>query len=105
MVTLVNRELPGLTSLDQTIADRKGKMYLDYLQNRPQATIAAPYSLRPKAGATVSMPLHWDELKKGMQMKDFNILNAVSRANELGDIFKPVLGKGIDLMKIIKKNR
>ncbi|MNV72191.1 putative ATP-dependent DNA ligase YkoU [compost metagenome] len=105
IVTLVNRELPGFTSLERTIADRKGKMYLDYLQNRPQATIAAPYSLRPKAGATVSMPLHWDELKKGMQMKDFNILNAVSRANELGDIFKPVLGKGIDLMKIIKKNR
>ncbi|AOM78765.1 DNA ligase D [Pedobacter steynii] len=105
IVTLVNRELPGFTSLERTIADRKGKMYLDYLQNRSQATIAAPYSLRPKAGATVSMPLHWDELEKGLQMKDFNIFNAVSRANKLGDIFKPVLGKGVDLMKIIKKNR
>lgn len=105
IVTLVNRELPEFTSIERTITDRKGKMYLDYLQNRSQATIAAPYSLRPKVGATVSMPLRWDELEKGLQMKDFNIFNAVSRANELGDIFKPVLGKGIDLMKIIKKNR
>ncbi|SHF40215.1 DNA ligase D [Pedobacter caeni] len=105
IVTLVNRELPKFTSLERVVADRKGKMYLDFLQNRSQATIAAPYSLRPKPGATVSMPLHWEEVKKGLKMKDFTIFNAVSRANEMGDIFKPVLGKGIDLMKVIKNNR
>jgi bifunctional non-homologous end joining protein LigD len=42
-------------------------LYIDFLQNRPQATLAAAYSLRPKPGATVSMPLHWDEVKKGMR--------------------------------------
>ena len=76
-------------------------MYLDFLQNRPQATIAAPYSLRPKAGATVSMPLHWEEVKPGLQMKDFTIHNSFQRVSEMGDIFKPVLGKGIDLEKAI----
>lgn len=65
IVTLVNRELPKFTSLERVVAKRRGKMYLDFLQNRPQATIAAPYSLRPKPGATVSMPLHWEEVKKG----------------------------------------
>lgn len=105
IVTLVNRELPKTTSMERGVADRKGKIYLDFLQNRPQATIAAPYSLRPKPGATVSMPLHWDEVKKGLKMKDFNIYNAVSRANEMGDLFKPVLGKGINLAAVIKKNR
>lgn len=105
IVTLVNRELPKFTSLERVVAKRKGKMYLDFLQNRYQATIAAPYSLRPKPGATVSMPLHWEELKKGLQMKDFTIFNAVARANEMGDIFKPVLGKGIDLRAIIKNNK
>ncbi|MCX2451776.1 DNA ligase D [Pedobacter sp. PLR] len=105
IVTLVNRALPEFTSLERVVAKRKGKMYLDFLQNRAHATIAAPYSLRPKPGATVSMPLHWEELKKGLQMKDFTIFNAVARAHEMGDIFKPVLGKGIDLMAIIKNNK
>jgi bifunctional non-homologous end joining protein LigD len=104
-VTLVHNELPEFTTLERTISDRKGKMYLDFLQNRPHATIAAPYSLRPKPGATVSMPLHWEEVKEGLQMKDFTIYNAVARANEVGDIFKPVLGKGIDLISVIKKQQ
>jgi bifunctional non-homologous end joining protein LigD len=80
-------------------SNRKGNMYLDFLQNRPQATLAAPYSLRPKPGATVSMPLHWDEVKKGLKMTDFHIDNAIPRIREVGDIFKPVLGKGIDLSR------
>lgn len=101
IVTLVHKEL-SYTSLERIVSKRKGKMYLDFLQNRPQATIAAPYSLRPKPGATVSMPLHWDEVKKGLQMKDFTIFNAIERMRSEGDIFKPVLGKGIDLNKVIK---
>ena len=105
IVTLVNRELPKTTSMERVVADRKGKIYLDFLQNRDQATIAAPYSIRPKPGATVSMPLHWDEVKKGLKMKDFTIYNAVSRANEMGDLFKPVLGKGITRAAVIKRNR
>lgn len=101
IVTLVNREIPAYTTLERAVFKRKGKMYLDFLQNRPQATIAAPYSLRPKPGATVSMPLHWEEVKKGLEMKDFTIYNALSRVKETGDIFKPVLGKGVDLKKVI----
>lgn len=102
IVTLVHREIPNYTSLERTVANRNGKMYLDFLQNRAQATIAAPYAVRPKPGATVSMPLHWDEVKKGLQMKDFTIFNAVERITSMGDIFKPVLEKGIDLKKVIK---
>ena len=85
------------------VAARKGKMYLDFLQNRPGATIAGPYSLRPKIGATVSMPLHWDEVKPGLKMKDFNIFNTIDRLKVEGDLFKGVLGKGIDLVKAIEK--
>jgi len=77
-------------------------MYIDFLQNRSQATIAAPYSLRPKPGATVSMPLHWEEVKKGLKMADFTIKNVLERIKVEGDIFKPVLGKGINIEKIIK---
>ena len=98
---LVNGRLPKYTSIERLTAKRKGKLYIDFLQNRPQATLASAYSLRPKPGATVSMPLHWEEVKKGMKMQDFNIYNAVERVAANGDIFKPVLGKGIDIEKAL----
>lgn len=100
---IVHSQLPKFTSIERQVADRAGKMYIDFLQNRPQATLAAPYSLRPKPGATVSMPLHWEEVKPGLKMKDFTIFNAIERLKSEGDIFKPVLGKGIDLKKVLKK--
>ncbi|NMN36421.1 DNA ligase D [Pedobacter sp. SG918] len=103
VVNLVHNQIPEYTSLERMIAARKGKMYLDFLQNRPGATIAGPYSLRPKIGATVSMPLHWDEVKPGLKMKDFNIFNTIDRLKVEGDLFKGVLGKGIDLTKAIDK--
>jgi len=103
IVKLVHKQIPDYTSLERSIAARKGKMYLDYLQNRPGATIAGPYSLRPKPGATISTPLNWDEVKPGLTIQHFNIRNAVERFKETGDLFKGVLGKGIDLEKTLKK--
>ena len=100
---LVTNALPKLTSMERLIQNREGKLYVDFLQNRPQATLASVYSLRPKPGATVSMPLEWDEVKKGLRMQDFNISNAVARIKQKGDIFKPVLGKGINIAKAIEK--
>lgn len=103
LVTMVHQELPKITSIERIVKNRKGKMYLDFLQNRPHATIAAPYSVRPKPRATVSMPLHWDEVKKGLKMQDFTMQNALERIKSEGDIFKPVLGKGINLEKVLRK--
>ena len=100
---LVNEQLPAFTSIERKVADRKGKIYIDFLQNRPQATVAGPYSLRPKPFAPVSTPLHWEEVKKGLQIKDFNIFNAMDRLKQQGDIFKGVLGKGINLEKVLKR--
>lgn len=97
----VQHELPDFTSVERLTKNRKGKLYIDYLQNRPKATLAAAYSVRPKPGATVSMPLHWEEVNKGLQLKDFTIGNALERVRSEGDLFKPVLGKGIDLEKVI----
>lgn len=103
IVNIVHKQLPDFTSLERMIAKRNGKMYLDFLQNRPGATIAGPYSLRPKPGATVSMPLHWDEVKPGLKMKDFTIFNSLDRLKAEGDLFKGVLGNGIDLEKVLVK--
>ena len=103
VVGFVHGQIPDFTSVERSPAKRKGKLYLDFLQNRPTQTIAAPYSLRPKPGATVSMPLHWEELRPSLQTSDFTIHNALERIRHEGDIFKPVLGKGIDLKKVLQK--
>lgn len=103
VVTLVNHELPDLTSVERSPSKRKGKIYLDYLQNRETQTAAAPYSLRPKPGVPVSTPLDWSELKKGLTPTTYNAKNIFDRLKTEGDIFKPVLGKGIDLEKVLSK--
>lgn len=100
---LIHDRIPTFTSIERTVKDRKGKMYIDFLQNRPQATVSAPYSVRPKPGATVSMPLHWEEVKKGLKMSDFTIFNAIERVKSEGDIFKPVIGKGINLKQAVNR--
>ena len=102
VVTMVHERLPSFTSLERTPAKRKGKIYLDYLQNRSIQTIAAPYSVRPRPGATVSAPLHWEEVKKGLLPANFTMFNILSRIKSEGDPFMPVLKKGIDLDKALR---
>jgi bifunctional non-homologous end joining protein LigD len=102
LVKIVHAQLPSFTSIERKVSDRNGKMYLDFLQNRPQATLAGPYSLRPKPGAPVSMPLDWSEVKKGLKILDFTIKNAIPRLKETGDLFEGVLGKGINLVKAVE---
>ncbi|KFE97734.1 ATP-dependent DNA ligase [Chryseobacterium formosense] len=99
----VHDRLPKITTLERSLQKRDDKkIYLDYLQNRTGQTLASVYSLRPKEGASVSMPLEWDEVKKGLRPTDFNIHNALERIKEKGDLFKAVLGKGIDMMKTLE---
>ena len=100
---IVNNRLPEITSLERSPSKRKKKVYLDYLQNREGQTLAAPYSVRPKPGATVSTPLEWKEVKHGLSPADFTIISILQRLERKGDIFKKVLGKGITIEKSIKK--
>ncbi|MFZ0452206.1 MAG: DNA ligase D [Ignavibacteriaceae bacterium] len=100
---IVNNRIPEFTSLERSPSKRKKKVYLDYLQNRSGQTLAAPYSVRPKPHATVAAPLYWEEVKPGLSPQNFTILNIPGRLNETGDIFKGVLGKGIDVNRSIQK--
>ena len=103
IVELVHEILPNLTSLERSTKERRKQIYLDYLQNRTGQTIASVYSLRPKAGATVSTPLEWKEIKKGLHPSQFDIKNIFKRLEKKGDLFKNVLGKGVDMEKCLKK--
>jgi bifunctional non-homologous end joining protein LigD len=101
---LASEQLPGFTTLERNLQKRGNKhIYMDYLQNRRGQTIACAYSLRPKPGATVSTPLLWKEVKAGLTPQDFTINNILKRVKKRGDIFSPILGKGIDLNKCLKK--
>jgi bifunctional non-homologous end joining protein LigD len=52
-----------------------GTVFVDYLQNSRGRTFIAPYSLRGTPGATVSMPMRWEDLKKGISPSDFTLFN------------------------------
>lgn len=59
-----------------------GTIFIDYLQNGRGRTMAAPYSLRATAGATVSAPISWDNLRHGIHPEDFNIQTMLSGSEE-----------------------
>lgn len=101
---MTQEQLPDFTSLERSLSKRgKSNIYIDYLQNRKGQTLACAYSLRPKPGATVSTPLEWKEVKKGLHPSDFTMNNIMKRIEKKGDLFSGVLLKGIDMMKCIKK--
>lgn len=103
IVIEVNKRQPKVTSIERNPEHRKNRIYLDWLQNREGQTLATAYSVRPTPEANVSMPLHWDEVNAKLRPSDFTIKNAAARVKRTGDLWKPVLGKGIDLATILKK--
>jgi bifunctional non-homologous end joining protein LigD len=99
----VNQRLPEITSIERMPVRRQHKVYIDFLQNRRGQTLAAPYSVRPKPGATVSAPLEWKEVNSKLTPADFTIRTILKRVDKKGDLWKPVIGKGVNLQKIIKR--
>lgn len=83
---------PSLFSTESQIAGRERLVLIDYAQNALGKTTVAPYSVRPRPGATVSMPLTWEEVETGVvRPAAFTIRTAPDRIAERGDSFAPVL--------------
>jgi bifunctional non-homologous end joining protein LigD len=99
---IVHQRLPGTTSIERSTSKRKDKIYVDFLQNRKGQTIAAPYSVRPKPHATVSAPLLWKEVDHNLTPQQFTIGNIEKRLSRVGDLWKPVLQKGITISQAFK---
>lgn len=99
---LVNKRLPKITTLERSISKRDGKVYLDYHQNNLGQTIASVYSVRARPGAPVSTPLKWEEVKKGLDPKDYTIKTIFPRLKKYKDLYAPMLGQGIDLEIALK---
>lgn len=60
-------------------AERKGRIFIDYLRNDPTSTAIAPYSTRARAGAPVAMPVEWEELQPGFDPAIFNVRTVPDR--------------------------
>jgi len=83
---------PKLLTSEYRIADRpKGRVLVDYNQNAWGRTLASIYSARPKKGASVSTPVTWREIERGIAIEDFTIRNVPARVKKLGDLWKPLL--------------
>ncbi|GEP51752.1 ATP-dependent DNA ligase [Flavobacterium noncentrifugens] len=100
---MVHRDLPEITSLERMPNKRKGKVYLDFLQNGKGKTMASIYSLRPREGAGVSTPLEWNEINDGLDLKAFNIKTIPDRLADKGDLWKDFFKNAINLKEILSK--
>ena len=85
---------------ERPLAQRKGRLYLDCLQNGYGKTIVAPYSLRAIDGAPVSAPLRWEEVNKRLDPLKFNIRTMPERLAKVGDLFRPVVDGGVHLPRL-----
>jgi bifunctional non-homologous end joining protein LigD len=85
---------PKLITAEYSIAKRpRGRILVDYNQNAWGRTLASVYSVRPKPRATVSAPVSWQEIEKGIKIEDFRLDNVPQRVRKLGDLWKPLLQK------------
>jgi bifunctional non-homologous end joining protein LigD len=89
-------EHPGEVTTEWLKKKRSGVL-VDHRQNGHGKTIASVYSVRPKPGAPVSTPLHWDELTEDIRPRDFSMAVALDRVQRVGDLFEPVLRGGQSL--------
>ena len=89
----IGRVLPDLVSWAWTKDRRRGRARLDYTQNVLNKTLVAPYSVRPRPGAPVSVPLEWDELDDPELAPDrWTIRDVPARLAQRGDPFAVLLG-------------
>lgn len=95
----VAAQVPGLT-VERTISKRRGRLYLDCMQNGYGKTVVAPYSLRAIDGAPVSAPLEWREITKKLDPSKFNLRTMPARLAKVGDLFAEVFKNRAKLPKL-----
>jgi len=95
---------PDLITAEYRVSNRpRGRVLVDYNQNAWGRTLASIYSVRPRPEATVSTPVTWKEIERGIRIEDFTVKNVPARIAKLGDLWKPLLhaGRRVDLRKLV----
>ena len=91
--------VPGIT-VERSLSQRRGRLYLDCMQNGYGKTVVAPYSPRAMDGAPVSAPLKWSEITKKLDPLKYNIRTMPARLAKVGDLFADVFKNKAKLPKI-----
>jgi bifunctional non-homologous end joining protein LigD len=98
------RERRDIATIERVVKKRRGKVYIDFLQNGHGKLLVAPYSTRPLPGAPVSAPLRWSEVKPGLDMGRFTIATLPRRLRSMkDDPLRPVLDLEPDLVGAIER--
>ncbi len=92
-----------IATLERSLAKRKGKVYVDYLQNGMGKTIVSAYCLRPRPGAPVSAPLAWSEVGPALRPESFHLGSIFRRLDQKGDLFQGVLTEKQSLENALQK--
>ena len=103
--THVAGEHRDIATVERTTSRRRGRVYLDFLQNRRGQTVVPPYAARPVPAASVSAPLDWDELDGDLRPDRFTIATLPERLDRLGDLFAGTLHDRQPLLPAIEKFR
>jgi bifunctional non-homologous end joining protein LigD len=83
---------PEIITAEYRVARRpRGRVLVDYNQNAWGRTLASIYSVRPRPEATVSTPITWQQVQRGVRIEDFTMRNVPSRVAKHGDLWKPLL--------------
>jgi bifunctional non-homologous end joining protein LigD len=90
-VELAARNPALMTSAYKRETRPRGRVLVDYNQNRWGSTLASIYSVRPQPRASVSTPVTWDEVAAGVKIEDFRLDNVRERIEDVGDLWKPLL--------------
>ena len=91
---IIGATVPDMVSWEWEKSKRKGLARLDYTQNAINKTLVAPFSVRPAAGAPVSVPISWDELDDPDLRPDrWTIRTIGERLADVGDPLAPLIGK------------
>ena len=96
------RAHPGLVTTEWSKTKRRGVL-VDANQNGPGKTTASVYSVRPRAGATVSAPVEWEELERGLDPAGFTMEAVLDRVAKHGDLFAGVLENGQSLTRALRQ--
>ncbi len=84
------KKLPKNSTLSIRKDARPDKVLVDIYRNRASQTIVSPYSLRALSGATVSMPITWQQLENTSGVGDYTIHNALDLLLEHGDAWEEI---------------
>jgi len=92
-------KVPEFT-MERALNKRRGRLYLDCMQNAYGKTVVAPYSLRAIDGAPVSAPLKWEEVTKKLDPKKFNLRTMPNRLANVGDLFARIFEERVKLPEL-----